>query len=531
MRSYPKNTSDLVVHSFEPLQGEYIDLKKRCIPLAIAKKFGLLYVPNYLGQPCLAATYYKDGEVSAYNIKPANYDLVHKCFLKGDVKNSDMFGSQTHADPNGRALVITEGHEDCACANMAVGDAGYNFTSLKYGANSVEDFIKVHYTQLAQYQFITLCFDNDKAGHIATAKFLELFNQLGKVKVAKLPLKDANEMVKTGKLNELKWAIIKAEIHKPAHIAKLEDYRDQILTKISRGKPWPWPTLNEINYGAKEGKCIAILAPPDAGKTTLILNIAHHFWANEPKWKGGIFPLEQTLDEIGKKLIGYEFNKNLLDPDSTWWDKDKITTKLQELDEYLYFYNPVKGITWQSIVETIYYFVNMNGVKYIVLDNLTTIIANSTIDGKRANKEELGLMIANKLDRLAIELNIVIILVCHTNNNTISTRAVLGTRKDTIEGYKETNSDEMAETYNNLGLTWQSGRIATYNDIDCGKTIAQLFDEIWIASRNMVSNDDLVHRTLRLDIAKCKNQKKGSPRYIKLVFDYDDGKLKELKSD
>lgn len=492
--------------------GRFEDLATRKLSKRMCEKYGI-YTVNYMGEWCLAFARYKDNEVVGFKLKYANGS-----YRNLGSNSYDLYGSQSFDDPTNRTSIITEGELDAPSIRTVLGDM-YHATSLNNGAGDAVRFCEQYYDKLIKYKDIVLCFDMDEPGQKATQAFIKAFNQIGKIRVAKLPLKDANDMLKAGRENELKWAILKAEAYKPKHIATLGEYKQKVLSKPTYGKTWPWEGLNQIDFGAKTGKCIAIIAPPDVGKTTMIQCIATHFKNTPPVWDGGMFFLEQKLEEVGQKLAGHKFNKNLTDPDNEWWDSKAIEEELDDLDKHLYFYDPSHGIDFQSIVETIYYFVNVNKVKYIVLDNLTTIISNSKIDGKRASKEELGLEIGNKLDRLAIELDILIILICHTNTNNIGMKAALGTAPKTLESYKNTNVDEMAETYNNLGLTWQSGRIASINDIDCGKTVAQLFDEIWILSRNMVSPDDYISRTMRIDVAKCKGRKVNSKRFIKVVYD------------
>ena len=144
----------------EPLQGKYISLRKRCIPKEYCEKWKALYLNDYLGEPALAFTYENKGTLIGYHIKPVS----KQCKSQGNLNNAEMYGSWLHNDPEGKLLVITEGHEDCISANIAAGDVMFHYTSLPNGIGSVVKFVKLYYQKLSRYKGIVLCFDNDKAG-------------------------------------------------------------------------------------------------------------------------------------------------------------------------------------------------------------------------------------------------------------------------------------------------------------------------------------------------------------------------------
>lgn len=168
----------------EPLRGIYRELPNRGIPKEYCEKWKVMYLANYLGQPSLAFQYeLPNGDLGGYHIKPKD----KQCLMMGDISKCGMYGSWLHGDPTNKHLVITEGHEDCIACNIVIGDAGYNFTSLPHGNTSVDNFIKWHYNALSRYRSLILCFDNDGAGREATEAFIKRFNNIGKVRIAKLP--------------------------------------------------------------------------------------------------------------------------------------------------------------------------------------------------------------------------------------------------------------------------------------------------------------------------------------------------------
>ena len=55
---------------------------------------------------------------------------------------------------------------------------------------------------IEKFDHVIFCFDNDTEGNKAALKCAEIISP-GKAKIARLPLKDANDMVKAGRAKEL----------------------------------------------------------------------------------------------------------------------------------------------------------------------------------------------------------------------------------------------------------------------------------------------------------------------------------------
>ncbi len=517
--SAPPETFDDV--DFKELKGTYVDLKTRKISAEMCKKWGVLYLPNYLGEPTLAFQYLKNGKLNGYALK----SLSKRCKLKGDVGRSDMFGSHLHGDPTNKTLVITEGHEDCISCNIACGDASFHYTSLPHGTDTVKNFINHHYDKLCRYAFITLCFDNDNAGREATDKFIELFNQIGKVKQVKLPLKDANEMLTKGKLDLLKWAIIKAEVHKPKQIADWTELTPVILTKPVVGRPWPWRPLDEVTHGFYEGKLYAIGSATSVGKTTFIKDIVFDFIEKSPQFNVGCFFLEQKPVEVAHKLLSSMVGHDLEQPDTPWWDEDILKTHIDKLKKHVFLYDPTKGIELSEIVSAIYYFVNVENVKVIIIDNLTILSENRMIDGKRVTEMEYMTEVGKLFNKVKRELNISIFLICHLSQDKIGKTAYVTTSPKNVDSYMSATSKDMDGMVNRPGLTWETGRMPSIESLYGGATLAKLADYVIVLARNTTSDDDLEFRTTRVKIIKTRLRKHRAKIEFELVYDPEMGRL------
>lgn len=514
------------VTSFKPLRGIFRDLPTRKLTKKICEKWKVLYLENYLNEPTLAFTYLKAGELSGYALK----SLSKNCSLLGDVLGADMFGSHLHNDPLGKTLVITEGHEDCISASTAAGDIMYHYTTLPNGTDnagkSVERFIDRHYDKLSRYQFISLCFDSDKPGQIATEKFITHFNQIGKVKRVKLPLKDANEMLKKGQLEPLKWAIIKAELDKPKQIVDWDELIPLVVeNKPVNGRPWPWKPMDDITFGFYPGKIYAIGAATSVGKTSFIKDVLFHFTENEPRVSVGCFFLEQKPQEVALKLLSSKVNQDLEQPDTEWWDKERLTNEMQELRKHVFLYDPTKGIVLDDVINAIYYFVNVEKVQMIILDNLTILSENLTIGGRKASEAEYMVEVGKLFNKVKRELNVSIFLICHLSQDKISKQAYVTTSPKNSDAYLGTTSKGMDEMINRPGLTWETGRMPSIESLYGGATLAKLADYVIVLARNTTSQDDLEFRTTRVKFLKTRLRKKRAQIEFELIYDPLMGKL------
>ncbi len=110
----------------------------------------------------------------------------------GDHSNVGLFG-QKQCRGTGKYVVITEGELDAMSVYEMFGQK-YDVVSLRSGASSAAKEIKAQLEWLEGYDNVVICFDQDKAGELAVEQVTDLFSP-NKLKICKLPLKDASEML------------------------------------------------------------------------------------------------------------------------------------------------------------------------------------------------------------------------------------------------------------------------------------------------------------------------------------------------
>lgn len=129
-----------------------------------------------------------------------------------------LFGKDV-CDPDKKIqqLIITEGEWDA----MACYEIGLPAVSIPMGVSNVQ-WITEDYQFLSHFDDIVLLFDNDKAGEEAAKTAL---GRLGaeRCTIVKLPLKDANDMLKSGRGKEIEVIIASSE---PEPIAEIVDPSD-----------------------------------------------------------------------------------------------------------------------------------------------------------------------------------------------------------------------------------------------------------------------------------------------------------------
>ena len=168
-----------------PLGGDVRELTNRKLREETCKLWGYRCATLDYGAPVQVIDIRKGGQVVAQK-----YRGLSKTFgWLGDTKNPPFIGQWLWN--RGKHLVITEGEIDAMSVSQAM-ELKWPVVSLANGANSVKQQITDNYEWLQGFESIVLMFDMDEPGQKAVEEACGLL-PLGKVKIAALPCKDANE--------------------------------------------------------------------------------------------------------------------------------------------------------------------------------------------------------------------------------------------------------------------------------------------------------------------------------------------------
>lgn len=285
----------------------------------------------------------------------------------------DLYGKWLWMDKKYKFITITEGELDALSVSQSNGNK-YPVVSLPDGAQSADKVIRKNLKWLEQnFDKVVLCFDNDEEGIKAANKVAPLFSP-GKLAIAKLPLKDASEMLVANRTEELIRAIWNAKTYRPDGIITLKDFIDDLDEKVEWGLSYPWPELNKLTYGMRKQELVVIGAGSGVGKTEFMKEIIVHL-RKEHNQKVGIIFLEENPKRTSLSLAGKFMNKPIHIPDVKFDPKEKRAAleSLEGGDDSLVFYNHFGYMDWDNIKDVAKYMVLQMGCQWVFLDHITAL--------------------------------------------------------------------------------------------------------------------------------------------------------------
>lgn len=356
-------------------------------------------VATYQGEPVQIANYSADG----VNVVGQKLRFKDKRFLvKGSL--GDLLYGQWLWRSKGRRIVITEGELDAMSISQCF-DHKWPVVSIPNGASGAKKAIAANLQWLLGFEEIVLCFDMDEAGQ-AAAKECSGILPPGRCKVAALPLKDANEMLKASRTEELVACLWNAQEYRPDGIVLARDVREKVLKPPEEGLPWCLPSLSAATYGRRYGEAVALGAGTGVGKTTFLTQqIA--FDLKELGLSVAVFAFEQPPEETVKRVAGQMVGKTFHIPKSGWTQSElEVTTSREEFDRF-FLYDHFGACDWEVVRERIRYLRHSKGVRIFYLDHLTALAAAS--EDERVALEK----IMAELGSLVKELSIWLLFVSH----------------------------------------------------------------------------------------------------------------------
>lgn len=257
----------------------------------------------YKGQPTQAALYHTpQGDLCAQKYRFANKEFLSV----GNIKRAGLFG-QPRFSPNPKiAVVVTEGEID-ALSIAELQQCKWPVVSIRNGAPSAHKDIAEQIEWLSGWKHVILCFDNDEAGKKAVEKCVPLFES-GKVKVALLPLKDANAMLVAGRYKELEQALWSAQLYRPDYIECSSDVPLDFFDKVLEpGFSLPYPHLEYKLHGLLKGEMLLVAAGSGMGKTAFVKELAYWLVIHHGCKVGNIF-LEESRAETKNRYLALDNN-------------------------------------------------------------------------------------------------------------------------------------------------------------------------------------------------------------------------------
>lgn len=446
------NPSDLIQ---EPLPARQLT-KETCV------RYG--YYKGYVhGKKAQIACYYNDnGELEGQKIR-----YQDKTFeVRGNLHNR-FFGQHLYPGGSKMKLVITEGEIDTLTVSQVQGNK-YPVVSLPNGAKSAKRVFEEQYEWLEKFDEVIIMFDMDKPGQDAVKEVCGILSP-NKLKIASLPLKDANECLLAGRANEILNAIWNADTYKPAYIVNGESLWNILSTEDEgeQGYPLPWDIdLQRMTLGLRKGELITITAGTGVGKTTFTRQLAYHLGI-KLGLKVGMMMLEENVKRTAKGLMSIHVGKRLALNRHLISDDEYKTTFDETLGSGHYvFYEHFGSLGSEDLIKSIRYMIVAEKCDFIVLDHISIAISGLEIENERKATDVL----MTRLRSLVEETGAGMLVVSHLKR---------------VDG-------QPAEEGGAISLAHLRG----------SQALGQLSDGVWSLERNQQEDDEVKKNLIRVRILK-----------------------------
>ena len=401
--TYGQSQEEAKVVELKPvdfLTGTHEVLVKRCLTEKTVKfwNYETTTINGNVAQVANHKT--KDGKTVAQKIRTAGKEFS----VRGSMKEADLYGQWLWRD-KGKSVTIVEGELDALAMSQAF-DHKWPVVSVKTGAAGAKKDIKKAIEWLEGFESVVFMFDNDEVGQKAALECAALLSPR-KAKIARLPLKDASEMVMAGRHAELVDAFWGAREFAPDGIINGVDLWEEVSTeKEVFSTPYPYSGLNEKIGGCRLGEIVTVTAGSGLGKSQLTREFAYHL-LNEGATIGYV-ALEESSKRTAQGLMSLHLNKLV-------HLQDVPKEELKEAFDAtlgtgrVFMYDHWGSTESDNLLGRIRYLARGCGCQYIILDHISIVV--SGIEGGDERRIIDNMM--TNLRSLTEELNIGMIVVSH----------------------------------------------------------------------------------------------------------------------
>lgn len=460
-------------------QGETRPLKARGVTADTARHFGYR-----VGASRHLAPYYRNGKLVAVKTRGQNKDFS----IVGDGTNLPFFGQQIQN--KGKRLFVCEGEIDAMSLSQALGNK-WPVVSVPGGAQSAAKAVRRELEWLQRFNEVVFMFDNDEPGRTAAKECAEVLEP-GKAHIASFELKDANDMLKAGRIKDLVTAAWNAPQYRPDGIIAANNTWEVVSSKEAAPCiEYPFDKLNNITRGLRQGELVTVTAGSGIGKSAFVRECAHHLLTHGEKV--GYIALEESVKRSALGLIGIELNKLLHTQEHKVEDKElKAAFNKVFKNENCYFYDSFGSCSIDNIINKIRYLAKGLDCKWIILDHISIVVSGLDIADERKAID----VCMTRLRTLVEETGVGLLLVSHLR------------RPEGNKGFED-------------------GLQVSLNSLRGSHSIGQLSDLVIALERDQQSNEK--NRTV---VRVVKNRFTGDTGVgTELTYSQDTGRLQEYVFD
>ncbi|WVX92150.1 DNA primase/helicase [Morganella phage phiA020] len=401
---------------WEANEGRYSALTKRRISKEICEKAGY-WIGKLFGETVQVANYRdQNGEIISQKIRAANKEFA----TRGKHKSELLY--LKHLWSGGKRIVITEGEID-ALSVMQVQGGKWPVVSLGSGAQVAKKTLSANYEYLDQFEEIILMFDMDEAGRKAVEEAAPVL-PAGKVKVAVLPYKDANECLVNGDTEAIINQIFNANPWVPDGVVSAASMKERVQQHLETAESVGLlfdgcEGLNERTLGARGGEVVMVTSGSGMGKSTFVRQ-QMLAWGNKYDKRVGAAMLEESAEETVEDILGLhcgfrlrqsplEFKREFV----TSGSYDLAFSEVFGSDRFHLYDSFAEAETERLLAKLAYMRMGLD-CDVIILDHISIVVSASEESDERKMIDRL----MTKLKSFAKSSGVILVVVCHLKNPT-----------------------------------------------------------------------------------------------------------------
>lgn len=398
---------------FGDCEGRYTALVARGISLETCQKSGY-WIGKVNGETVQIANYLdQNGALTSQKIRDRNKEFS----CRGSHKADALFGK--HLWSGGKKIVVTEGEIDFLTV-MELQQCKYPVVSLGHGAKAAKKTCAANYEYFDSFEQIILMFDMDEAGRAAVEEAAQVLPP-GKVHVAVLPFKDANECHMNGADKAIMDQIWNANPWVPDGVVSALSLKDRIKAHLeseeSIGLPFSGCSgINDKTLGCRGGEVIMVTSGSGMGKSTFVRQQALDWGMSHDK-RVGMAMLEESVEETCEDLMGIHNKVRLRQSQDV---KEAILTD-GRYDQWFdtlfggdtfHLYDSFAEAEVDRLLAKLAYMRTGLGCDVIVLDHISIVVSASAESDERKMIDRL----MTKLKGFAKSTGVILVVICHLKN-------------------------------------------------------------------------------------------------------------------
>jgi twinkle protein len=422
----------------------------------------------------IARHYYPYYDVDTGELVAAKSRIVKtKDFLaSGSMSNVGLFG-QKQCRGKGKYVTITEGELDAMSVYEMFGQK-YDVVSLRSGAGSASKEIKAQLEWLEGYDNVVICFDQDKAGELAVEQIKDLFSP-NKLKICKLPLKDASEMLMANRVQEFTQAWWDAKVYRPDGIIAGADTWEALVNKRQvQSIPYPWEGLNDITRGHRPYELVTITSGSGMGKSQFIRELEYDLLQRTDA-NIGVLALEEDVATTALGIMSVASSRRLHLEEDTPVDELRPHWEATMGSGRYYLFDHWGSTSADELLSRVRHMAKACDCRYVILDHLSIVVSSQENGDERKAIDE----IMTKLRTLVAETGITLFLVSHLRRSS--------------------------------GTAHEDGGRISLQDLRGSQSIAQLSDIVIGMERDQQNQDEDIRNTTTVRILKNRYSGETGP--------------------